>query len=449
MSSRPPNILVLTAHDIGRHLGCYGVPEAGTDRIDALASDGIRFARFHSAAPQCSPARASLFTGRWPHSNGVLGICSPVFGFDLSPGESHLAGQLRDFGYATGALGAVHETLHPDRLPFDRLGPPHGDASEMAAGAGSLIGELGEPFYIQVGFREAHRPFERSSYAERGVHIPAWLADEPSAREELARFQASLRSLDTGVGRILDTLQQRDLAERTWVWLLADHGIPFPRAKHSLYEPGCAAAAVCRWPAGGWAGGRTFGQLLSGVDLLPTICDVLGMPVPGGVQGRSFKAVAAGGAYAAKTAVFTEQSFNAWTDVSRAVRTERHKLIANFSPGRGFSDPSQTWRPGTRVAFLENATRTYHPPLELYDLERDPLEKTNLADDPQAALALAETGRLLHDWMRETGDPLLESPPVPPIHRWALDALRQLGSDGAGTPAGRNPGRGAATKENP
>ena len=424
MTEWRPNIVMITAHDIGRHLGCYGVPEAGTENIDALAQGGVLLSSFHSTAPQCSPARASLATGRFPHSNGVLGICSPVFGFDLGPQERPLVCHLKDAGYHTARIGIVHETNKPEALPYDTAGE-RGRIDSIAEQSCAFLGDAKAPFFLQIGTHEAHRPFTSGAYNDSGVAIPPWLADEGGAQKELAQFQGSLRALDAGVGRILAALDGNGLTKDTLVMIFSDHGIPFPRAKHSLYEPGCQAAAILRWPARGWADGRVVETLLSGVDLLPTLLGALKLPVPENVEGRSFLQLLDGGDYKEREAVFTEQNYNAWTDVSRAVRTERHRLIANFTPGHGFSDSSQTWRPNTRVRFLENAVRTYHPPFELYDLLRDPLETRNLAEDPGSRKLLAAMQRRLYEWMKGTNDFLLDGLPEPPIYRWTLDGLKQ------------------------
>jgi arylsulfatase A-like enzyme len=258
------------------------------------------------------------------------------------------------------------------------------------------------------------------------VYVPPWLDDEPVAREDLVRFQGAIRTLDGAVGDILRALDETGLADNTLVVFMADHGIPYPRAKHSLYEPGCTVAALLRWPAAGWSGGRVIDHLLSGVDLLPTLLEVAGIEAPARVQGRSFKALLDGRAYTPNDAIFTEQSYNAYADVSRAVRTETHKLIANFTPGRAFYDPSQLWHPTTRVPFIEDQPRTQHPSLELYDLAADPLETTNLADDPRHAGILEVTARRLFGWMQATDDPLLYGLPHPPIYHRTLEHLRAV-----------------------
>jgi N-sulfoglucosamine sulfohydrolase len=350
-----------------------------------------------------------------------------VFGFDLNPDETTLVHIMKSAGYQTGLIGIAHETMHPGNLPFDSM-EKGGAASEWESLASSFIESADQPFYLQIGTRDAHRPFGDVEYAEKGIYIPPWLEDAEDARTELAGFQGAINRLDAGVGTILDTLDRNEKGDNTIVMIFSDHGIPFPRAKHSLYEPGCTAAAIVRWPARGWSGGKSVDTLLSGVDVLPTLLEALDLEIPSSVQGRSFLALLENDGDVEREEVFLEQNFNAWTDTSRAIRTKRYKLIANFSPGRGFSDSSQTWRPATTVTFLENGARTYHPPFELFDLEDDPLETKNIAGNPKYHEIEVDLKARLWNWMQRTDDPLMQNPPVPPIYHWARDGLKKAGT---------------------
>ena len=102
-----PNILLIHCHDLGRHLGCYGIGTVTSPSLDSLAAQGVRAESMFATAPQCSPSRASLFTGRWPHASGVMGLTHDSFAWDLHPGEQHIAeidaalGRLADGVYGT------------------------------------------------------------------------------------------------------------------------------------------------------------------------------------------------------------------------------------------------------------------------------------------------------------------------------------------------------------
>ena len=107
-----PNILFFTCHDLGRHLGCYGRRTVQSPALDAFAAEGVRFENFFCTAPQCSPSRASLHTGRYPHAAGVLGLAHEPFGWRLPVTERHLAQILSDHGYATILVGMQHLIAH-------------------------------------------------------------------------------------------------------------------------------------------------------------------------------------------------------------------------------------------------------------------------------------------------------------------------------------------------
>ena len=118
----PPHVLLITCHDLGRHLGCYGVDSVQTPNLDALAAAGVRFTRAFCTSPGCSPSRATLATGRYPHSNGVMGLAHEPFGWGLAPGERHVAALLRERGYETHLFGLQHVTVGPsEQLGFDQV----------------------------------------------------------------------------------------------------------------------------------------------------------------------------------------------------------------------------------------------------------------------------------------------------------------------------------------
>ncbi len=424
-----PNIVFMISHDIGQHLGCYGVPTVHTPSMDRLAGEGVRFANHFCTAPSCSPSRASIFTGRYPHSNGVMGLCHADFAWDLHPDERHLAGILREAGYRTALVGIQHETRRPAEMGWqDRLpGGPCEKVAERAVGWIEQAAGGDEPFYAQIGFFEPHRKFDFGGATPddgKGIYVPPWLVDEPSAREEFAAYQGAIRKVDGAVGTILDAVDRLGIAESTITIYTTDHGIPFPRAKCSLYDPGLTTAFIVRWPERGWAGGKVCRELVSNVDNLPTLLEALGVPVPERVQGRSFAPLLDGGRYQKRGEVFGEMTYHDYFDPRRCIRTHRHKLIANFTTAPFFMNPSQTWRPLTITKEPEEPTYAYHPHIELYDLAEDPLELEDLADKPEHAEVRRDLTQRLLAWMEETEDPLLDGPPPSPHHRQTIAALR-------------------------
>ena len=326
MAARP-NLLLITCHDLGRFLGCYGNETVQSPALDRLAAEGVRFAQTFCTAPQCSPSRASLFTGRYPHSNGVLGLTHAQFAWDLHPDERHLGRILREAGYTTALAGVHHESRAGTaaeitaRCGMDEILAQHGMEStvpklhgdrltDAALGWLDRVGGGERPWYLQIGYHEPHRVAARARTEdgymgfigdylapdeECGVAVPPYLQDTATAREELAELQGAVRALDAAVGRLLDGLRERGLAERTIVVFTTDHGLALPRAKCSLYDPGLETALLLRAPGVGVAGGRVLDPLMSNVDLLPTLLDLLSVPVPENVQGRSVAPALTGG----------------------------------------------------------------------------------------------------------------------------------------------------------
>jgi len=428
--SEPPNIVIISCHDIGQHLGCYGVETVCTPSIDRLAAEGVRFERSFATAPQCSPSRSSIYTGRYPHSNGVMGLCHANFAWDLHPTERHLASILAEGGYHTALVGVQHETPHPERMGYHDI-IPGGLCDKVAPKAVEYIRQVAahnQPFYAQIGFAEPHRDFDAGGAkpdASKGVTIPPYIVDEPSAREEFAAFQGAIRKVDSRIGRVLDALDETGLSENTITIYTADHGIPFPRAKCSLYDPGLQVPFIVRWPGGGWTGGKVYGEMISNIDYVPTLLEAAGIPVADNVHGRSFLGLLDGTGYEPRGEIFAEITYHDYYDPRRSIRTETHKLIAGFSATLALMDPTQSWRPATTPKVPDDPARHRHPHIELYDLVKDPLEFEDVADDPAyAGVRKQLAGRLL-DWMAATGDPLLAGVPVSPMHEKTLAMLKE------------------------
>ena len=427
-----PNIILLNCHDIGQHLGCYGVETVNTPSIDGLAAEGVRFSNSFCTAPSCSPSRASIFTGRYPHNNGMLGLAHGDFAWDLHPTERHLAGLLRDAGYRTALIGLQHETRRPQEMGWQDLlkGGPCDGVADRAIEWLREAGKANRPFYAQIGFFEPHRKFDYGGATpdgSKGVTIPPWIADEPSAREEFAGYQGAIRKVDAAIGEIVRAADELGLRDNTITIYTADHGMPFPRAKCSLHNPGISVPFIVRWPEGRWTGGTVHSEMISNIDYLPTLLEAVGIDVPANVQGRSLLGLLNGTGYAPRTEVFAEMTYHDYFDPRRCILTATHKLIANFTTAFFFMNPSQTWRPLTVTVDPPEPTYAYHPHIELYDLRNDPLESENLADKPEHAETQKGLMSKLLTWMQDTDDPLLDGPPPSPHHLTTIEKLKSAG----------------------
>jgi len=432
MADRPLNLIVVISHDLGQHMGCYGAPDVRTPHFDAFAASGHRFANHFCTAPQCSPSRAALWTGRHPHANGVVGLAHSGFANDLHPDERHLAQLLAQAGYDTHLFGGQHVSPRPRRCGFQHI---HGKTSctDVAPDVVEFLETRATggdgPLFLEAAFFEPHRPFLHKDVEPldpASLTVLPYLPDIPEVRRDLAELEASCSSADRAFGRIVEAVDRCGLADDTVVVYTVDHGIAFPHAKMTLYDPGIETALLLRIP--GIGGGKVHEQLVSNVDVAPTLLELLGIDVPTNMQGRSFRGLLAGGDYQPRDAVFAEKTYHTYYDPMRCIRTERWKLIANFefAPYQETSpDYDNNARCYVEVAKALAVARPqlYHPPYELYDLAADPWEQTSLADDPAHAATRDALIRRLRQWMRDTADPLLDGPMAQGCYRGRMAAF--------------------------
>jgi len=396
------DVVVITTHDIGRHLGCYGVRSVASPSLDALAAGGVRYAQAFATAPQCSSSRASLASGLHPHQNGVLGLAHHAFDWDLR--VPHAAAAFAGLGFETHLFGRQHVTPRPERLGFAKM---HGQAPDAVV-AGRVAALLDEAprdrrLYLEINFEATHRPYPELREPPGEVDVPAFLPGSPGARSELGALQVAIAEMDAAAGAVLEALDLAGRADAAFVVFTTDHGLAMPGAKCTLYDPGLEVAMLLRWPAGGLAGGEVSDDLVSNVDVLPTLL-------------RAARDEAA--ALPARDAVFAEKTFHSYYDPMRCIRTRRHKLIRNFENAFAVEVPADIQAGLTFRADPMRYSRDRRSVVEVYELEADPLERSNLAGrlDLERELS-AELWR----WMRKTGDPLLDGPVASPWYRLAME----------------------------
>ena len=396
-------VVVMTTHDIGRHLHCYGHKSVASPNLDALAGEGVRFANAFCTAPQCSPSRASLATGMYPHNNGVMGLAHRNFDWTLS--VPHAAAIFAAHGFESHLFGGQHVTPKPERLGFTQMHSIDG-FDEVLARAG------GKRLYLEINFEETHRPYPPPGPPPPGLEIPGYLPDIPESVDEMTAVEQTITSMDAAAGAFLDALDRAGRTDDAFVVFTTDHGLAMPRAKCTLYDPGIEVALIARWPRGAVAGGEVKTQMVSNIDVLPTLVEAAGLPVPAGVQGHALSA--------GRDAIFAEKTFHSYYDPMRCVRTKRHKLIRNFEQSFAVEVPGDIQAgPIFRSDPLRYSRDRGHV-VELYDLETDPLEMDNLAGRPELAHVERDLSDRLWSWMRETADPLLNGPIPSPYYRTAM-----------------------------
>jgi N-sulfoglucosamine sulfohydrolase len=403
-----PNILYLHSHDTGRYIQPYG-HQIPTPNIQRLADQGMLFRQAFCAAPTCSGSRACLLTGQWAHSNGMIGLAHR--GFELHDYSHHLVHTLRDAGYWSALVGEQHLSEDPGTLGYDHvvdIDTTH--VESVAPAAVSVLGALpDQPFFLSVGFFETHREFFQPTSVRDTLYSlpPANLPDTVATRRDMASYKASARSLDQGVGAVLNALDEHDIADQTLVILTTDHGLAFPGAKATLSDRGIGVLLIMRGP-GGFHGGRVSNALISQIDLFPTICELAGAERPPWLQGRSMLPLMRREVDEINDEVFAELTYHAAYEPQRAIRTQRWKYIRRFGDRELPVLANVDDGPSKDLLIEAGWADRPLPREELHDLLFDPQEAHDLARDETYAPVLEEMRERLDAWMRDTHDPLLD-----------------------------------------
>ena len=416
-----PNILWLIAEDFGQHLGCYGAREVWTPNLDHLADQGVRYTRFFTTAPVCSPSRSAFMTGMYQTTIGAHNHRSHRDdGYELPKGVRVLTDWLRDAGYFTAN---IHDL--PPEFGFKGTGKTdwnftyHGKPFDSTRWADL---KWQQPFYAQINFQETHRAFRAPKHADAAkVELPPWTPDHPIAREDWAKYLDAATELDRKVGLVLKQLEADGLADNTVVVFFGDNGQAHVRGKQFCYDEGLLVPLIIRW-AKDYPLPKHFqpdtvdSRLLEAIDLAPTMLDIAGAKKPTKMEGRIFLG---DHAEQPRTHVFGARDRCDETVFRfRTVRDSRYRYIRNFTPERPFLQPNEykarqypVWhllpqlhtegRLTPPQAFL---CAPAMPAEELYDGQNDPHEIHNLAQSPEYRSTLVRLRGALESWIEETHD---------------------------------------------
>jgi arylsulfatase A-like enzyme len=442
----PPNIVFAVADDWSwPHAGAYGDSVVATPTFDRLAAEGVLFEQAFVSAPSCTPSRGAIVTGQhfWRLGAGAQLWSSWPSEFPEYPKL------LAEAGYH---VGSFRKGWGPGEHPHHSDNPAGPQYESLEAFFAARL--EGQPFSLWFGSSDPHRPYEPGSGAASGIDLAAialmpHFPDAPEVRSDVADYYWEVQRFDREVGELLARIEAMGELDNTLVIVTSDNGMPFPRAKATVYDAGTRMPFVVRWPARVPARRRVT-DLISLTDVAPTILEAAGLPVPDAMTGHSLMPVLTSSASGRVDASRDHALFGKERHVPaqeapisggypmRAIRTDVHLYIRNFLPDR--------WPVGTpsyRTAYIDGAwladadngpTKSYfwehrdeprgrilydlafgkHPAEELYDLRADPGQLTNVASDPSYAAIKGMLSRRLMDALDATSDPRV----VGGAHAW-------------------------------
>lgn len=415
------NIIYINSHDTGRYISPYGF-RVRTPNLQKLAEEGVLFRQSFSAAPTCSPSRASLCSGMYPHSCGMVGLGNRgIYPFDIS---KHIAYTLKDNGYET--IGADnHMGVENVKATAKELGYEKNLAWNDTGKAVEYIKQPHEkPFFMSLSYLFTHRvgagfdvEIDEKNDDPRYVQTPAPLADTSEIRRDWANFLSSAHALDTEMGKVFDAVDEAGIKDNTLIIATTDHGVAFPAMKCNLTVHGVGVFLIMRGP-NGFNDGKVIDALVSQVDIFPTICDLADIDKPDWLQGQSLIDLINGKQTDIHDEIFSEVSYHAAYEPMRSIRTKRYVYIQRFGSRRR-PVLANCDRSPSKDAWMQHGYSEMRLPDEmLFDKFFDPQEMNNLAFNPQYEHVLVEMRERLFDWMESTNDPLLDGRVPMPETGW-------------------------------
>ena len=453
--SQPLNILFITADDLNcNSIGAYGCPVPNiTPNVDRLARNGIQFMNAHVAIAVSQPSRGALATGRYPHCSGIEGF------YHTNKDIPAIVPTLKEAGYYCGLLGKMdHSSPTADtpwdyKMDWDQLGWGR-DAERYREEMTRMLAEAKaakKPFYFMINSHDPHRPFFGSKgeknmfkgepvplpsyiYTEDEVNVPGFLCDLPGVRKELTQYYNCVKRMDDMVGTVLKVLKDSGQEDNTVVMYLSDNGMSQPFSKTNCYYQSTRTPWIVYAPKVFRSKVVDTEHFISGIDFFPTVTDILGIPAPKGVDGRSFKPVLEGKKQDGRTHVFTEfQSTNGRKAYPMRCVQDKHFAYI-FNPwaidstaftneslgGMAFNEMKRYAEKDPVVAERVNMN-LYRTLEEFYDIQKDPNALNNLIHHPAYQEEIQKYRQMMLDQMVKTNDPLKEAM----IHRNDLQVVRK------------------------
>ena len=417
-----PNILWLSAEDISPHIGCYGDNNAITPNLDRLARQGVMYTNAFTTAGVCAPCRSGIITGMYQTTLGTHHMrCNAKLPKFLKP----LPIFLREKGYyCTNNSKTDYQFSSTNQI---------WDASSSKAHWKDRSSD--QPFFSVFNFTGCHESGIASNTKYRSVtknlkqterqdplelKLPPYYPDTPIVREDWKRNYELITAMDEWVGEHLRALKASGEADNTIVFFFSDHGVGLPRAKRWLYDSGTHIPLIVRIPnffraSSQGVPGTLDQQLVSSIDLAPTVLKLAGIAVPDYMQGRAFlgKQLKVNREYVFGARDRMDERY----DVIRMVRDKRFRYIRNYEPLKPYYQYMNTPEKGATMKEIRRSEKSDNLPSaarlfsakkkpieELYDLKTDPHEIRNLSNDPNYIQQLKKMRQAHYKWVHETRD---------------------------------------------
>ena len=413
-----PNILWISAEDIGPQFGCYGDPHAITPNIDRLASQGTRYTNAYTTAGVCAPCRSGIITGMYQNSIGTHHMrCNSILPSWLKPFPK----ALKESGYyCTNNSKTDYQFSKPS-------------TNEIWDQSGSRAHwknrKKDQPFFAVFNYTGCHESGIASEIKYKSVTanltakerqdpnkistLPPYYPDTPAVREDWKRNYELITAMDSWAGSLIKEIKDQGLYEETIIFFWSDHGVGLPRAKRWLYHSGTHVPLIVRIP--GQLAGKVDHQLVSSIDFGPTVLNLAGIKVHDNLQGRAFlgKNLSAPRKYVFGARDRMDERY----DIIRAVFDGRFRYIRNFEPLKPYYQYMNTPEKGATMREIRRAenessltvagklfSSSEKPVEELYDIKVDPHEINNLASDSKYLSKIKLMRNVMSNWQSTIGD---------------------------------------------
>ena len=446
-----PNILFCISDDQSyAHTAANGDPVIATPAFDRVAREGLRFVHAFCDAPTCGPSRSAILTGqhiwRLEEAGNIHSTLPAKFAtYTELLAEAGYAVGYTGKGWSPGRLEPGGRAANPAGKSFNkqRLKPPFKGIrnTDYAGNFQAFLEQVpqDQPFCFWLGTSEPHRGYQSGAGKLTGkdpaqVIVPPIFPDNDIVRNDILDYLVECEHFDSMVARAISALEARGELNNTLVVVTSDHGMPFPRAKASLYDAGSRVPLAIRWPQGIVNPGRDVKAFVNLSDLAPTFLAAANLKIPDMMSARSLGEIFAGRDLRGMDAAFVAMERHDGCRKGgkgypcRAIRTEDYLYIHNFEPtrwpsgspdasvcaralpyGEIDSSPTKSYMMEHRnehgVARLAELAFGMRPAEELYDLNSDPHQMVNVAGSTAMNERQARLRQRLFDHLKKTRDP--------------------------------------------